>query len=208
MSLSWLNRSVSSESTAVPPYQPRTEARFPRRSRELTVRAPTAPTTPAGLYADADLVTAGLGQVTLLHAEAPARFRNDHCVHLQHGGLRCGEDQLYRTSYIGVERADLERHTAQCRLWSIFRLGRDGELIEIGRCRIEGDEAEEPVYAVKSADRDRTGRFQGPQMIEKPWPPRREIDVRHGLPPARHPNIGKARAIGIGSNPQAQSGGL
>ena len=33
---------------------------------------------PAGVYADADLVTAGLGQVALLHAEASARFRNDH----------------------------------------------------------------------------------------------------------------------------------
>jgi hypothetical protein len=45
---------------------------------------------PAGVYADADLVTAGLGQVALLHAEAPARFWNDHRAHLQHGGLRCG----------------------------------------------------------------------------------------------------------------------
>ena len=49
---------------------------------------------PAGVYTDADLVTSGLGQVALLHAEGPARFRNDHRAHLQLGGLRCGEDQL------------------------------------------------------------------------------------------------------------------
>jgi hypothetical protein len=35
-------------------------------------------------------VTAGLGQVALLHAEVPASLRNDHCTHLQHGGLHCG----------------------------------------------------------------------------------------------------------------------
>ena len=51
---------------------------------------------PAGVYADADLVTAGLRQVALLHAEAAARFRNDHRAHLQHGGLRCEQNQLYR----------------------------------------------------------------------------------------------------------------
>src|ERR1700730_12151974 len=51
---------------------------------------------PAGVYADADLVTAALGQLAHLHAEAPARFRNNHCAHLQHGGLRFGQDQLYR----------------------------------------------------------------------------------------------------------------
>src|SRR6202035_4298138 len=43
----------------------------------------------AGVYADADLVTAGLGQVALLQAEGPARCRNEHCAHLRHGGLRC-----------------------------------------------------------------------------------------------------------------------
>src|SRR5580704_6593416 len=51
---------------------------------------------PAGVYADADLVTAGVGQVALLQAERRARFRNEHCAHLQPGGLRSGQDQLYR----------------------------------------------------------------------------------------------------------------
>ena len=48
----------------------------------------------AGVYANADLVTAGLGQVALLHAEAPAGFWNDHCTHFRHGGLRYGLDQI------------------------------------------------------------------------------------------------------------------
>ena len=40
--------------------------------------------TPEGLYADADFVTAGLGEVTLHHAKASANFRNDHRAHLGH----------------------------------------------------------------------------------------------------------------------------
>ena len=45
-------------------------------------------------------------------------------------------------------------------------LRRDRELIEIGRHRIETYEAKQPVRAVKSADRDGSGRFEGPQTIE------------------------------------------
>jgi hypothetical protein len=41
----------------------------------------------AGMYADADFVTARLGKVTLHHAKAAANLRNDHCAHLGHRGL-------------------------------------------------------------------------------------------------------------------------
>jgi hypothetical protein len=33
-------------------------------------------------------VTAGLGELALLHAKAAAKFRNDHGAHLGHRGLR------------------------------------------------------------------------------------------------------------------------
>ena len=49
---------------------------------------------PTGLYAEADLMTARLRQVALLHAEAPAGFGNDHCTHFRHSGLRDRLNQI------------------------------------------------------------------------------------------------------------------
>ena len=70
---------------------------------------------PAGVYADADLMTAWLRQVALLHAEAPAGFWNDHCTHFRHGGFRYGLDQINPEIGRCRRRADKVRSTVQCR---------------------------------------------------------------------------------------------
>jgi len=101
---------------------------------------------------------------------------------------------------IDIQSEPVRRKTARlvqkeaCRA-AAFRLWRDGELIEIGCGRIECHESKQPVQAVKSAERDGSGRFEFPQMIEKPRSPRQKIDCRHRLLPACDPKFREVREI-------------